>query len=59
MNRKKYMQTTEFEADDTDAPPAAPAPDIKTLLATLAEGLTDEDLARPCDIAERLGEAGL
>jgi len=27
--------------------------DVKKLLATLAEGLTDEDLARPCDIAGR------
>lgn len=30
--------------------PTAPASDVKTLLATLAEGLTDEDLVRPHDL---------
>lgn len=30
--------------------PPAPASDVKTLLATLAEGLTDEDLVRPHDL---------
>jgi hypothetical protein len=60
MYRGEVMQVIELKVIliDTDVQPKSES-NIKELLATLAEDLTDEELARPRDIAGRPGEVAL